>query len=152
MFLSLHFQFFVLGLVHYISFTLVLCVSDVWVCLLSVGVVESFFFFSISFLFQKDPKIFAYLHHYAFHFCIWHGICTRFLFQVLVRTSYRNDCTYHLKKFFAFHVVPYPIFIGHNAFALIVRCAFYFKLRHNTIGCTVIYPFWVIKPNKINLN
>ena len=138
MFLSVHFLFFVLGLVHQISFTLVLCLSAACVCLQSLGVVEPFFFFNISFFTSKNPKIFSYNHALHLAFCIvlaldllW-SISQDFI-QESLYLSFEENC--------AFHVVAYPVFHRHNAFALILRCAFCFMLCHNTIGCTIIYLF-----------
>ena len=141
MFLSLHFSIFcfeISGLDLFYLSTLCECCLSV---LAESGGSRIILLLQYLIFVSKNPKIFAYLHHYALHFCILHGTCTRFCFEVLVRISYRNDYTYHLNKKFAFHVVAYPFFIGHNAFALIVRCAFCFMWRCNTISCTAIYLF-----------
>ena len=142
MFLSLHFRFFVLGLVHYISFTLVLCVSASWLCLHILGVVESFFCFSISFLFQKIQKNWLSL-------CILHSTCTIFALEYQSGFHIGNIASIIWRKL-CISRSSIPHFHGHNAFALIVRCAFYFMLCHNTISCMIIYLFWVINPIKNN--
>ena len=59
---------------------------------------------------------------------LW-SISQDFIWEIL-HLSFEENC--------AFHIVAYPIFHGHNAFALIVRCAFCFMLCHNTISCTII--------------
>ena len=62
-------------------------------------------------LIQKNTKIFAFLHHDAFlHFAFCMVLALGLLGIILVRFSYRNDCIFHLKENFAFHVVAYPIF------------------------------------------
>ena len=138
MVLVMAFSIFCLRLVHQSSFTLVLFLSAFWVCLQSLGVIESFFCFLRLCYFQKIQKHLLIIMHCILHFALYlHQIC----FGVLVRTSYRKICIYHLKKNYAFHVVAYPIFMDTIIFALIVRCAFYFMLRHNTIGCMIIYLF-----------
>ena len=89
-------------------------------------------------LFQKIQKYLLTILHCIFHFAQYlHQIC----FGVLVRISYRKACIYHSKKIMHFTQQHTLFFHGHNAFALIVRCAFCFMLCHNTIGCTVIYLF-----------
>ena len=94
----------------------------------------------ISLYFQKIQKYLLIIMHCILHFALYlHQI--QICFQVIVRTSYREICIRHLKKKLCIHVVRIPCFHGHNAFALIVRCSFYFLLRHNTISCTTISYF-----------
>ena len=132
------FSIFCLRLVHQSSFTLVLCLSAVCVSLQILGVIESFFCFLHLFYFKKSKNICL---SSCIAFCIFalylHYIC----FGVLVRTSYRKNLHSSFEEKLCISRSSIPCFHGHNAFALIVRCAFYFMLRHNTISCTVISLF-----------
>ena len=72
-------------------------------------------------LIQKITKIFASLHHYAslhFAFCI--VLALGLLREVLVIFSYRNDCIFHLKENFAFHIVAYLVF--HSTQCICIDC------------------------------
>ena len=76
---------------------------------------------------QKIQKYLLLLHHYAsLHFAFCMVLALGLLREVLVRLSYRNGCICHLKKILHFTQQHALFFIRHNAFALIVRCAFYF--------------------------
>ena len=62
-------------------------------------------------LIQKIKKIFSSSHHYTLlHIAFCMVLALGFLEEVLVIFSYRNDCIFHLKENFSFHVVAYPIF------------------------------------------
>ena len=140
------FSIFCLRLVHQSYFTLVLRLDVVYVCLQSLGVVESFFCFLHLLYFQKIQKYLLIIMYCILHFALYlHQI--QICFGVIVRTSYREICIQHLKKKLCIHVVCIPCFHGHNAFALIVRCAFCLLLRHNTISCTAISYFLSNKAN-----
>ena len=147
MFLSLHFLIFCFEISALVFFYL----GALLECCLSVlaesGGCRIILLLLYLIFISKNPKIFAY--HHALHFPFLHCTCTRFALEYWLGL--------HIGKF-AFIIwrklciscSSIPGFHGHNAFALIVRCAFYFMLRHNTISCTVISLFWVIKPIKIN--
>ena len=132
------FSIFCLRLVHQSSFTLVICLSVIWVCLQSLGVVESFFCFLHLILFQKIQKHLLIIMHCILHLCIILALdllwsTSQDIIQENLHLSFEEElCISHSSI---------PCFHGHNAFALIVRCAFYFMLRHNTISCTVISLF-----------
>ena len=71
-------------------------------------------------LIQKIQKI-CFLHHDAFlHFGFCMVLALGFLGIILVIFSYRNDCIFHLKENFAFHVVAYPIF--HLTHCICIDC------------------------------
>ena len=134
------FSIFCLRLVHQSSFTLVIFLSAVWVCLQSLGVVESFFCFMHLFYFQKIQKYLLIIMHCILHFsfCIvlaldllW-SISQDFIQEILHSSFEEKLCISHSSI---------PCFHGHNAFALIVRCAFYFLLCQNTISCAAISLF-----------
>ena len=132
------FLIFCLRLVHQSSFTLVLFLSVVWCACRVQGSQNHSFVFCISFYFKKSKNICL---SSCIAFCIFalylHQIC----FGVLVRTSYRKILHSSFEEELCISCSSIPCFHGHNAFALIVRCAFYFMLRHNTISCNVISLF-----------
>ena len=139
-FLVMAFSIFCLRLVHQSSFTLVLCLDAVYVCLQSLRVVESFFFFLHLLYFQKIQKHLLIIMHCILHFALYlHQI--QICFGVLVRTSYRKHLHSSFEEELCISRSSIPYFHGHNAFALIVRCAFYFLLHHNTTSCTIISLF-----------
>ena len=67
--LVIAFSIFCFGITGLEFFYLVLCVSAIWLCLQSLGVVESFFCFSISF-FQRIQKylLLCIIMHCTLHF------------------------------------------------------------------------------------
>ena len=140
MFLSLHFRFFVLGLVHQTSFTLVLCLS---VLAESGGCTTIILLLYLIFI-SKNPKIFAYHHALHIAFCI---VLALDLLWSPSQDFIQESQHVSFEQNYAFHVLAYPIFHGHNAFALIVRCPFCFMLCRNTISCTTIYLFLSNKGN-----
>ena len=137
MVLVMAFFIFCLRLVHQSSFTLVLCLSVVCVCLQSLGV-ESFLFFLHLILFQKIQKHLLIIMHCILHFCIVLALDLLWsTSQDFIQESLHSS--FEEKLCISRSSIPY--FHGHNAFALIVRCAFYFMLCHNTISCMVISLF-----------
>ena len=136
--LVMAFSIFCLRLVHQSSFTLVLFSSAVCVCLKSLGVIESFFCFLHLILFQKIPKHLLIIMHCILHFCIVLALdllwsTSQDFIQESLHSSFEEKLCISRSSI--------PCFHGHNAFALIVRCAFYFMLRHNIISCMVISLF-----------
>ena len=128
MFLSLHFSIFCFGIsaldLFYLS-TLLECA-----CRVSGGGCRAIILLLYLIFISKNTKIFSYHHalHLAFFIVlaldlIW-SISQDFI-QESLHLSFEENC--------AFHVVSYPVFHGHNAFSLIIRCAFCFMLCHNTI-------------------
>ena len=139
------FSIFCLRLVHQNYFTLVLCLSAIWVFLQSLGVVESFFFFLHHFLFSKNPRTFAYHHALHFALCIVLAL-DRFALEYQLGLHIGNLHS-SFEEELCISRSSIPCFHGHNAFALIVRCAFYFMLHHNSISCTIISFFFSNKAN-----
>ena len=87
---------------------------------------------------SKNKKIFDY--HSALHlaFCI---VLALDLLWSISQDFIQESLHLSFEEYCAFHVVAYRVFHGHNAFALIVRCAFYFMLCHNIVSCMTIYLF-----------
>ena len=131
----MEFSIFSLRLVHQSSFTLVMCLSAVYVCLQSLGVVESFFFFLHLILFQKIQKHFLIIMHCILHLCI--VLALDLLWSTSQDFIQKNLHSSFEEKLCISHS-SIPCFHGHNAFALIVRCEFYFMLRHKAFSCMVI--------------
>ena len=70
------------------------CLAAVCEWLQGLGVVESFICFHISFI-AKNTKIFFLFDNYAsLAFCIGTVLALGLLTVIIVRFSYRNDCTY----------------------------------------------------------
>ena len=137
MFLSLHFRFFVLGLVHQISFTLVFCLIAVCVLSESRGHRIILLLF-VSHFISKNLKIFAYHHALHFSFCI---VLALYLLWNISQDFIQESLHSSFEEKMCISRSSIPSFHGHNAFALIVRCVFYFMLCHNTISCTAISLF-----------
>ena len=91
----------------------------------------------VSLYFQKNKKIFA--SHYALHYalCIVFALDLDLLWsnsQVFIQENLHSAFEEKLCITRSTHT----LFSWTHAFAWIVRCAFYFLLRHNTISCTAI--------------
>ena len=140
-FLSWHFRSFVWD--QCIRVLLPQCFARVlFMCACRVqGLQNHSFAFCISFYFKKSKNICL---SSCIAFCI---VLALDLLWSISQDFIQESLHLSFEENFA---VAYPIFHGHNAFALIVRCAFYFMLCHNTISCMAIYLFRVIKPVKIN--
>ena len=94
----------------------------------------------VSLYFQKIQKHLLIIMHCILHFAQYlHQI--QICFGVIVRTSYREICIQHLKKKLCITRSMHTLFSWTPAFAWIVRFAFYFLLRHNTISCMTISYF-----------
>ena len=120
MFLSLHFRFFVLVLVHQVSFTLVLCVG-VFDSACRVQGWQSHSFALLSHFYLKNPKIFAsFTSLCIIAHCIVPCTCTRFFQRSTSQDVIQESLHLSFEENFAFHVVACPIF--HSTQCICIDC------------------------------